>query len=190
MKEPAGIPEQNDASSREARTYEGWISVFECSTDFEADLVRDRLDEEGLAAVVFTQRDHSFNLNVGDLAAVHVMCRPEDEAAARAVVSQPPISDADLEAAAMSADLLAPDAYSREDEAMLDSGIEDISFDVPDEDAYESDDDSYASDADLPGAVDRLDAPPSTSIDLSDDDVPPVRVAGGTSDGPASTRDA
>jgi hypothetical protein len=134
MKEPAGTPEHDDASSREARTYEGWISVFECSTDFEADLVRDRLDEEGVAAVVFTQRDHSFNLNVGDLAAVHVMVRPEDEAAARAVAAQPGFTDAELEEAAMSADLMAPDAHSPSDEALLDSGIEEISFDVPDED--------------------------------------------------------
>ena len=139
MKEPSGPPEQNDAASREARTFEGWVSVFECSTDFEADLVRDRLDEEGFAAVVFTQRDHSFNLNVGDLAAVHVMVRPEEEAAARAVVLLPAMSDADLEEAAMSADLMAPDAHSREDEALLDSGIEDISFDVPDDDPDDDD---------------------------------------------------
>ena len=134
MKEPSGPPEHTDDASRAARTFEGWVSVFECSTDFEADLVRDRLDEEGFAAVVFTQRDHSFNLNVGDLAAVHVMVRPEEEAAARSVLLEPMISDADLEAAAMSADLMAPDAHSPEDEAMLDSGIEGISFDVPDDD--------------------------------------------------------
>ena len=134
MKEPSGPPEHTDDASRAARTFEGWVSVFECSTDFEADLVRDRLDEEGLAAVVFTQRDHSFNLNVGDLAAVHVMVRPEEEGAARNVLLEPMISDADLEAAAMSADLMAPDAHSPEDEAMLDSGIEGISFDVPDDD--------------------------------------------------------
>ena len=134
MKEPSGPPEHTDDASRDARTFEGWVSIFECSTDFEADLVRDRLDEEGLAAVVFTQRDHSFNLNVGDLAAVHVMVRPEEEATARSVLLEPMISDADLEAAAMSADLMAPDAHSPEDEAMLDSGIEGISFDVPDDD--------------------------------------------------------
>lgn len=134
MKEPSGPPEHNDDASRQSRTYEGWISVFECSTDFEADMVRDRLDEEGLAAVVFTQRDHSFNLNVGDLASVHVMVRPEEEAAARAVVAQPSLSDADLEEAALSADLMAPDAHNRTDEAKLDSGMEEISFDVPDDD--------------------------------------------------------
>lgn len=133
MKEPSGTPESNDDASREARTYEGWISVFECSTDFEADLVRDRLDEEGVAAVVFTQRDHSFNLNVGDLASVHVMVRPEDEAAARAVAALPAFTDAELEEAAMSADLMAPDAHTPSNEALLDSGIEEISFDVPDD---------------------------------------------------------
>ena len=133
MKEPSGPPEHDDAASRDARTTENWISVFECSTDFEADLVRDRLDEEGVAAVVFTQRDHSFNLNVGDMAAVHVMVPPEDERAARAMLAEPAISDADLESAAMSADVMAPDAHTPDDEAALDSGIESISFDMPDD---------------------------------------------------------
>jgi hypothetical protein len=62
------------------------------------------------------------------------MVRPEDEAAARAVAAQPGFTDAELEEAAMSADLMAPDAHSPSDEALLDSGIEEISFDVPDED--------------------------------------------------------
>ena len=132
MKEPSSTPLDDSGSGRAARTYEGWVSVFECSTDFEADLVRDRLDEEGVAAVVLTQRDHSFNLNVGDLAPVHVMVRPEEEAEARAMLSQAPISDADLEAAALEADVMAPDAYSPSTEAALDSGIEEISLDVPD----------------------------------------------------------
>ncbi len=141
MKEPSGPPEHDDAASRDARTTEGWISVFECSTDFEADLVRDRLDEEGIAAVVFTQRDHSFNLNVGDLASVHVMCKPEDEEAARVMLAMPAMSDSDLEAAAMAADVMAPDAHTPEDEALLDSGIEEISLGVPDYDGDDTMDD-------------------------------------------------
>ncbi|MDX1420145.1 MAG: DUF2007 domain-containing protein [Rubricoccaceae bacterium] len=115
-------------------TYEGWISIFSCGTDFEADLVRDRLGEAEIPAVVLTQRDHAFNLNVGDMSPVHVMVPPDHEAAAREVVEQAPLSDAELEEAAMSADLYAPDAYDPRTEAALDSGIEDISFDVPDED--------------------------------------------------------
>ncbi len=133
MKEPSSTPLDDSASGRAARTYEGWVSIFECSTDFEADLVRDRLDEEGLGAVVLTQRDHAFNLNVGDLAPVHVMVRPEEEEQAREILAQAPLSDAELEEAAMSADVMAPDAHTPSDEAALDSGIEEISFDVPDD---------------------------------------------------------
>ena len=139
MKEPSSTPLDDSDSGRAARTYEGWVSVFECSTDFEADLVRDRLDEEGVAAVVLTQRDHAFNLNVGDLAPVHVMVRPEEEAEARAMLDRAPLSDAELEQAAMEADVMAPDAYSPSTEAALDSGIEEISLDVPDEDELDED---------------------------------------------------
>ena len=134
MKEPASTPHDDSSESRASRTYEGWVSVFECSTDFEADLVRDRLDEEDIPAVVLTQRDHSFNLNVGDLAPVHVMVPPGDEADARAVLDRAPLTDEELEAAAMSADLMAPDAHDPISEARLDSGIDEISLDVPDED--------------------------------------------------------
>lgn len=129
------------------RTYAGWVSAFHGSTDFEADIVRDRLDEAGIPAVVLTQRDHSFNLNVGDLAPVHVMVKPEDLDAARAVVAAPAVSDAELEAAALAADVMAPDAHTPAGEAMLDSGMESLSFDVP------SDDDLAAADA-SPGASD------------------------------------
>ena len=134
MKEPSGPSAHNTPSDREARTYEGWSSVFECSTDFEADLVRDRLDESGVAAVVLTQRDHSFNLNVGDLAPVHVMVPPADEARALEILAEAPISDAELEEAAMAADVMAPDAHSFENEAALDSGIDSINLAVPEDD--------------------------------------------------------
>jgi hypothetical protein len=133
MKEPAGPPEHDDRDARATRTYEGWVSAYECSTDFEADLVRDRLDAAGIGAVVLTQRDHSFNLNVGDLAPVHVMVRPGDEAAARELLAEAPLSDEELERAAMAADIAAPDAHDPTSEARLDSGIEEISLDVPDD---------------------------------------------------------
>lgn len=133
MTEPSGPPENNTPGEREARTYEGWSSVFEASTDFEADLVRDRLDESGVAAVVLTQRDHSFNLNVGDLSPVHVMVPPSDEARAREILAEAPLSDEELEAAAMAADVSAPDAHDFDEEAALDSGIDTINLSIPDE---------------------------------------------------------
>ena len=139
MKEPASTPDRNDQDSRPSRTYEGWISVFECSTDFEADLVRDRLDEAGVAAVVLTQRDHSFNLNVGDLSPVHVMVQPDAEEEARAVIGDVSFTDEELEQAAMDADIMAPDAHDPISEARLDSGIEQISLDVPEDDDLDED---------------------------------------------------
>ncbi|GAB5534299.1 MAG: DUF2007 domain-containing protein [Rubricoccaceae bacterium] len=137
MTEPSGPPENNTPDERDARTYEGWSSVFEASTDYEADLVRDRLDASGVTAVVLTQRDHSFNLTVGDLAPVHVMVPPADEARAREVLAEAPISDDELEAAAMAADVSAPDAHTFEDEAALDSGLDTLNLSVPDDDEEE-----------------------------------------------------
>ncbi|MEM0961320.1 MAG: DUF2007 domain-containing protein [Bacteroidota bacterium] len=134
MKEPSNVPQDDTPDSRRARSYEEWISVYESSTDFEADLVRDRLDEEGISAVVLTQRDHSFNLNVGDMSPVHVMVPPAEETRARNVLAEAPVSDEELEAAALAADVDAPDALTPSAEARLDSGIEEISLDVPDED--------------------------------------------------------
>lgn len=93
-----------------------WVKVFETSTDYEAEIVRDRLDDAGLRAVVDTRRDHAFNLTVGDLARVFVLVPPEEEAEARAILASPPVSDADLVRAALDAD---PDIVDlgREDDA-------------------------------------------------------------------------
>ncbi len=116
------------------RVYEDWIAIFTTSTDFEADLVRDRLDAAGIAAVVLTQRDHSFNLNVGDMSPVRVMIKPEDVDAARGVINEQPFSDAELTEAAMNADPDSEDAHAADEEAMLDSGPDAIRFSAPDDD--------------------------------------------------------
>ncbi len=114
-------------------TIEGWVPVFAATTDYEADIVRDRLGAEGIPAAVHSQRDHVFNLTTGDMARVRVMVPPEHAEAARALAEAPPISAADLEAQAMGADASAPDAYVASFEASLDSGADSISFDVPDD---------------------------------------------------------
>lgn len=121
--------------------YEGWVAVFSSGTDYEADLVRDRLDDAGLPAVVLTQRDHAFNLNVGDLAAVHVMTPPEHAEEAREILATV-VDDEELEAAAAEANPNEEPAHSDRQEAMLDSGPEEIRVDEPDE--TETDDRSTA----------------------------------------------
>lgn len=117
-----------------ADTYQDWTVVFSSNTDYEADLVRDRLDDAGLAAVVLTQRDHAFNLNVGDLAPVRVLVRPADVAQAREVLAERPFTQAELEEAALAADPETPDAHDADREAMLDSGLDTLRFSAPDDD--------------------------------------------------------
>ena len=116
------------------RTYEGWTTVFTSGTDYEADLVRDRLDDADIPAVVLTQRDHAFNLNVGDLAAVRVMVPPERAEEAARLLEEAPLTDEELERAALAADPDAPAAHDDRAEAALDSGIESIDLSMPDED--------------------------------------------------------
>lgn len=116
------------------KNLEGWVTVFSSGTDYEADLVRDRLDDSGVDAVVLTRRDHAFNLNIGDLANVAVLVPQEQVAAARRILAES-ISDADLERAALAADPDAPSAHDKDEEAMLDSGIDRIRLIGPDDEA-------------------------------------------------------
>ena len=80
---------------------DGWVTVFTSGTDYEADLVRDRLEDSGLQAVVLTHRDHAFNLNVGRMSVVRVLVAPPQADEARRILSTPPVSDEDLLDAAM-----------------------------------------------------------------------------------------
>lgn len=114
----------------DARIYEGWIVVFQSGTDYESDLVRDRLDDAGLHAVVLSQRDHAFNLTHGDLAQVRVLTPPEHVEAAAEVLGTAPPSDEELEAAALTS-TLPLDTHDTAREALLDSGNEQITLSVP-----------------------------------------------------------
>lgn len=113
-------------------TREGWETVFQSSTDYEADMVRDRLASAGIPAAVFTQRDHSFNVTVGDLAKVYVLVPAEFRAEAEALLLERPLTDEELESAAE-----ASHEPSGEDdsgmEQLLDSGIERIRFSAPED---------------------------------------------------------
>ncbi|WP_263788551.1 DUF2007 domain-containing protein [Salinibacter grassmerensis] len=124
-------------------SHEEWASVFRTSTDYEADLVRDRLDDSGIPAVVLTQRDHAFNLTVGDLASVHVMVPPEQADKAVSLLEEQ-LSDEELEAAALSADPDAPPANTPDQDSKLDSGHEHMDLGPPEDDAEDADDDSSA----------------------------------------------
>lgn len=121
-----------------SRRHDDWVIIFSCGTDYEADLVRDRLDDSGIPAVVLTQRDHAFNLNVGDLSDVHVLVQPEREEEARELIDEQIPSDEELERAALNADPNAPNLHTDKEEAQLDSGNETISFPEADDDTDDS----------------------------------------------------
>ena len=114
--------------------YQDWIVVYQSGTDYESDLVRDRLDDAGLPAIVLTQRDHAFNLTLGDMAAVNVLVPQEYAQKARDVLASEPFTDAELEQAALNADPNAPPAHTPEEEAMLDSGNDRLRTRPPDAD--------------------------------------------------------
>lgn len=119
--------------------YEDWVVVFQSGTDYEADLVRDRLDDAGISAVILTQRDHAFNLNVGDLSEVNVLVPPDQVDDAVALLQSKPFDDEELNEAAMSADPDAPPAHDARREAMLDSGSESIGFSAPEDEDEDED---------------------------------------------------
>lgn len=118
----------------EGTDYGEWVVVFRSGTDYEADIVRDRLDDSGVPAVVLTQRDHAFNLNVGDLSRVNVLVPPKREQDALRILESAPFTDAELDEASRVAATNAPDAHDKQRESMLDSGSDQINLSVPDED--------------------------------------------------------
>lgn len=84
--------------------YQEWLSVFRSGTDYEAEIVRDRLVDSGIPAVVLAHRDHAFNLTFGDMATVRVMVPPDRLAEARALLVSEPLTDEELTQIAMAAD--------------------------------------------------------------------------------------
>lgn len=118
--------------------YQDWTVVFRTGTDYEADLVRDRLDDAGIPAVILTQRDHAFNLTVGDLSPVNVLVPPDRTEQAATLLESQPFTDQELTDAAMAADRGAPPAHDPQRESMLDSGGEEIRLSPPDDEDDEA----------------------------------------------------
>ena len=83
---------------------DGWIAIFQTGTDYEADLVRDRLDDSGIPAVLMTKKDRSFSLTQGSMSRIYVMIPPDFEAKAIEILQSPPLSDEELSRIAVAAD--------------------------------------------------------------------------------------
>ena len=74
----------------------GWTDVFQCSTDYEAELVCSRLRDASIPVVILNHRDHAFNLTHGYLAKVRVMVPKTHEEQARNVLEASPVEAEEL----------------------------------------------------------------------------------------------
>lgn len=94
---------------KEGTPEERWTTIFTTGYDYEAELVRDRLDDSGIPAVIYNKKDHAFNLTVGDLSRIAVNVPNEHAEAALALLAEEP-TRAELDRAALerppSADVL------------------------------------------------------------------------------------
>lgn len=52
---------------------EGWAQVYSTSDTLEANLISENLQAEGIDSEVLSQKDHSFNFDLGDLSPVRVL---------------------------------------------------------------------------------------------------------------------
>jgi hypothetical protein len=52
---------------------EGWAQIYTTSDEMEADLIKGNLQSEGVDAAVLSQKDSSFNVEMGDLSPIRVL---------------------------------------------------------------------------------------------------------------------
>jgi hypothetical protein len=52
---------------------EGWAQVYSTTGEFEASLVRENLEAEGIDAQIYSQRDRIFSVDLGELSIVRVL---------------------------------------------------------------------------------------------------------------------
>lgn len=55
------------------RIIEGWVQVYSTTGEFEALLLRDNLQAEGVDAQIFSQKDHIYPVEMGELSIVRLM---------------------------------------------------------------------------------------------------------------------
>jgi hypothetical protein len=79
-----------------------WEEVYVCSTDYEANLVRARLEDAGIFSVLLNQRCHAFNLTQGSIAKIRVLVPKSMKAEALALFATVPLTDEELAEAALS----------------------------------------------------------------------------------------
>lgn len=72
-----------------------WKIVYTTMQDYEAAMIKGRLEEEGILARVLSQADHAIGINIGDLAVVHVLVHRDDMADAKRIINEDESIDPD-----------------------------------------------------------------------------------------------
>jgi len=98
------------------KNIDGWIAIYETGADFEADLVRDRLDDSEIPAVIMKKKDRSFSLTHGSMSRIYVMVPPQFEEQAALLLQANALSDEDLTRIALASDPENVDVSGEEDE--------------------------------------------------------------------------
>ncbi|MDA0683780.1 MAG: DUF2007 domain-containing protein [Bacteroidetes bacterium] len=88
----------------EPKHIDGWVEVFQSGIDYEADLVRDRLDDSGIEAVIMRKKDRSFSLTQGSMSRIHVMVPEARQEEAISLLSAEVPSGEELDRIALAAD--------------------------------------------------------------------------------------
>ena len=84
---------------------EQWTPALETGVEFEAEVVADRLKDAGIPAVVMNRREKSIGIAFSDQKLIQVLVQPERLDEAKEILNQQPITDEELEQAALSASL-------------------------------------------------------------------------------------
>jgi uncharacterized C2H2 Zn-finger protein len=67
---------------------EGWAQIYTTSDDMEANLIKENLQSEEIDAAVLSQKDRSFNVEMGDLSPVRVLVPAYEYLGAMRVIRQ------------------------------------------------------------------------------------------------------
>ena len=72
-----------------------WTIVYTSMQDYEAEMIRARLEEDGILARVLSKVDHALGIRIGDLAVVHVLVHNDDVEDARRIIAEDESIDPD-----------------------------------------------------------------------------------------------
>jgi hypothetical protein len=73
---------------RTLQVIEGWSQVYSTSNEWEARLIRENLQAEGIDSQIFSQRDSMFSVDLGELSIVRLLVPVWNHEAALTIIQQ------------------------------------------------------------------------------------------------------